>query len=430
MERRVDGGRGVTGYIHLNDANAWSLFTLGADVAIDNGSLALASPAAGTFVRSGAFVGGPFTVGTEAVPWFRLRAFTSDPGKDEHLELFTLTTDVAPGMPDLTAPLPFPEPAWHRAPRDLADVLIPGVRKNPGDPLFPGAPARQLWVGGVLRSNGATSPRIRQIRVDYLRDTAISSLPAVYGREAVPRERLERVLALHEMPFRELDAAIAEMPRLLDPAAAPAGDHPAWLPWLAAWLDFDLTDRWTEAQTRELVASAFELYGARGTIEGLLRYLKIYTGVDARITEPSASTRIWALGQTSTLGFTTQLAAAPAEGAVLDATATLDASHLTRAGRFGAALFEDVAHRFCVDVYCAGLRDAHVLDDVRAVLDREKPAHTVYSLRVIGARMRVGLQARIGIDAIVARRSPGATLGDTLGHATLGEQQTDCTRNN
>jgi phage tail-like protein len=416
----------VTGYIHLNDANAWPLVKLGADVSIDDGSLVLTSPTAGTFVRSGAFVGGPLTIGTDPVPWFRLRAFTSDLGDDEHVELFTQAADAPPAAPDLGAPVPFPEPAWHRAPRDLDDVLIPGLRKNTAEPLFPGAPARQLWVGGVLRGNGETSPRIHQIRVEYVRDTAIGSLPAVYARDAVSRERLERVLALHEMPFRELDAAIADMPRLLDPAAAPAGGHPAWLPWLAAWLDFDLTDRWTDAETRELVASAFELYGGRGTIEGLRRYLKIYAGVEARITEPAASVRIWALGQTSTLGFTTELAAASADGAVLDATATLDASHLTRGEHFGATLFEDVAHRFCVDVYCADLRRPHALDDVRAVLDREKPAHTVYSLRAIGARMRVGVQARVGIDAIVAGGPPLAAVGAVLGGDPLGAGQTDC----
>lgn len=203
------------------------------------------------------------------------------------------------------------------------------------------------------------------------------------------------------------------------------------LPWLAAWLDFDLTDRWTEAQTRQLVASAFELYGTRGTIEGLRRYLKIYAGVEARITEPAQTAKIWSLGHTSTLGFTTQLAAASAAGAVLDATATLDASHLTRGEAFGAPLFEDVAHRFCVDIYCADLRQPRALDQVRAVLDREKPAHTVYSLRVIEPRMRVAVQARLGLDTIVALGPRPATLGTVLGGARLADTQTDCspTRN-
>jgi phage tail-like protein len=417
----------VTGYLHLNDADAWTAFNRGADVVIDDGALALRSVGPGAFVRSGAFIGGPFTVGSEPVPWFRLRAFTSDRREDEHVELFTFTSDTPPTPVNLADELPFGSPSWHKAPRNLTDVLIPGIRQSPSDPPFPGGSARQLWIGGVLRGAGSSSPHIHQFRVDYGRETAIGRIPSVYRRETAPRERLERLLALHETPFRELDEAIADVPRLFDPAAAPAGDHPAWLPWLAAWLDFDLTNRWTEEETRRLLASAFELYGTRGTIEGLRQYLRIYAGVEARITEPAAAVRVWSLGESSTLGFTTQLASGSAEGAVLDATATLDASHLTRGERFGAALFEDVAHRFCVDIYCADLRHPRTLDDVRAVLDREKPAHTVYSLRAIGARMRVGIQARLGIDAVVAGRPAAATLGTVLGGARLGEQQTECT---
>jgi phage tail-like protein len=419
----------VNGFLYLNDANAWSQFDLGTDVVVDpaDGALVLKS-AGGKFVRSGAFKAGAFTVGDdEAVPWYRLRISAGELREDEHIELFTLTSDSAPTPVALSDPLPFPEPHWYRAPRDVGDVLVPGAAKNPGDPLFPSGPARQLWIGGVLRGNSRTSPRIRQIRVDYQRETAVESLPAVYRRAPGARERLERLLSLTENPLRDLDSLIENVVRLFDPAAAPAGEHPAWLSWLAAWLDFDLTDRWSEAETRELVARAFQLYGTRGTIEGLRRYLKLYAGVDARISEPAAATRLWALGVTSTLGFTTALAPGSADGAVLDATATLDASHLTRGEHFGATLFEDVAHRFCVDVYCADLRHPGTLDDVRAVLDREKPAHTMYSLRVIAPALRVGVQAQLGIDTIVGSGPAPAMVGGVLDAAPLGERQTDCT---
>lgn len=415
----------MTGFLHLNDANSWTDFDRGTAIVIDHGALAL-KKVGNTYLRSGAFLAGPITIGGEPVAWFRLRASMPPLGAGEHIELFTQATDAPPAPVTLTDEMPFADPKWHKAPRDLADVLIPGRREHSKAPLFPGAPSRQLWIGGVLRGNGATTPRIEQMRVDHGRDTSIGALPSVYRRDAVSCERLERLLALEETPFRELDAMIADLPALYDPAAAPAGEPPAWLRWLAAWLDFDLTDRWSEKETRALVAAAFERYGARGTIEGLRRSIQIYTGVNARISEPAAAVRVWALAQTSTLGVTTQLASGSASGAVLDSTATLDASHLTRGDRFGATLFEDVAHRFCVDVYCADLRTPRLLEEVRAVLDREKPAHTVYSVRTIGARMRVGLQARVGVDAIVAGGPALATVGTVLGSDRLGDKQTDC----
>jgi phage tail-like protein len=417
----------MSGFFYLNDANAWSKFSLGGSVTIapEDAALTLA-PVGSGFVRWGAFVAGPFTIGDEPVAWFRLRADGPPLLDDEHVELFTQTTDSVPTPVVLGDPLPFADPRWHATPRDVLEVLIPGARQHAGDPLFPGAAMRQLWVGGILRSSGRSTPRINQIRVEYGRDTSIDALPSAYRRDASARERLERFLAMTETPWRQLGTTIGDLPRLFDPAATPSTGDPSWLSWLAAWLDFDLIDRWTEAEARRLLAGAFEVYGARGTVEGLRRYLKIYAGVEARIFEPATATRVWALGETSTLGFTTELAASSAEGAVLDATATLDASHLTRSEQFGAALFEDVAYRFCVSVYCADLRSPGALDGVRAVLDKEKPAHTTYSLRVIDARMRVGVQAQLGVDTIVATRPSSAVLGTMLGRATLGETQVDC----
>jgi len=119
------------------------------------------------------------------------------------------------------------------------------------------------------------------------------------------------------------------------------------------------------------------------------------------------------------LGFTTMLAPSHAQGAVLDSTATLDRSYLTRTEDFGAALFEDVAHRFCVKIYCAELTRSGALEDAKAVIEREKPAHTVCHVCVIEPRMRVGVQARVGIDAIVAEGPEPAHLGMKLDTGVL-----------
>ncbi|MCL4852827.1 MAG: hypothetical protein KJZ78_15810, partial [Bryobacteraceae bacterium] len=52
-------------------------------------------------------------------------------------------------------------------------------------------------------------------------------------------------------------------------------------------------------------------------------------------------------------------------------------------------------------------------------IDREKPAHTEYELCVIGPQMRVGIQARVGIDSIVAAGPRGAATGKPLGDGVL-----------
>ena len=75
-----------------------------------------------------------------------------------------------------------------------------------------------------------------------------------------------------------------------------------------------------------------------------------------------------------------------------------------------APLFEEIAHLFYVWVYRAELKRPCTLAKVKEVLDKEKPAHTVYQLCEVDARFRVGFQARIGVDAIVGGPHPGMRL--------------------
>jgi len=125
------------------------------------------------------------------------------------------------------------------------------------------------------------------------------------------------------------------------------------------------------------------------------------------------------------LGFNTVLAPAHEQGAVLASTATLGQSHLLAAEDIGVPVFEDIAHRFAVQVYAAQLAGPRTRDAVIATLEREKPAHTTYHLCVIDARMRVGFQARIGVDSIVAGPAPAMRLGDPAplgGESVLADQ--------
>jgi len=121
----------------------------------------------------------------------------------------------------------------------------------------------------------------------------------------------------------------------------------------------------------------------------------------------------WVLGE-SALAMTTALTIASADGAVLGTTAVLDRSHIGQADEYGQALYDETAHRFVVRLYAADAPNADAVARVRAVLDREKPAHTVYDLCVISARMRVGVQARVGVDTLVGGANAPSPLGDGL----------------
>jgi phage tail-like protein len=405
----------TSGFLHLNAGSAWPGFQTPGLVVAPDGALRL-DTVGGQFLARAAFLGGPFeTPEARPVSWFRLEGVADPPPPGTHLQLFTFTADAGPAPFNPSAEDPFPAPGWAGAPRDALDLLIP----NP--------PARLFWVGGLLRSDGSGTPALRQLRVSYGRDTYLRHLPAIYGDDPAGRELTERLLALPASVLGGLERAIDDLPGLFDPDSAPGGEPPSWLHWLAGWLAFLPSENWTEGDTRLHVGQAFDLAGRRGTVDGLRRYLRIYAGVEAHVDEPGLRTTLWALGETSTLGLSTTLAPAAAQGAVLGSSATLDASHVTRGDDFGAALFEDVAHRFCVAVYCAELRRPGVLDDVRAVIEREKPAHTTCHVRVIEPRMRVGVQARVGLDAIVGLAPVAVQVGGTvLGHAILAAEAAPC----
>jgi phage tail-like protein len=402
---------GQAGYFYLNAANAWPSFVFTSIHVDSHGTMRLAKTPGG-YTTAGVFMGGPFDVKPGPVAWFRLGAIADELSENTHIQLFTFTNDTGtpPYFPLTTTPFN----GWSPIPRDRLQAVIPN------------ATARRLWLGGVMRSDGTSTPSLHQIRVDYGRETYLDHMPAIYRRNDASRDFLERFLALAQSGIGVVQREINDLPQLFDSDAAPASGFPSWLAWLCGWLAWQINEHWTHAQTRDSLADAFSLYGERGTVRGLRRYLKIYAGVNAHIFEPAQHATLWSLGENSTLGFTTMLAPSAAQGAVLGASAVLDRSSLADPNaRFGGVLFSDIAHRFCVLIYCAQLTRPGALQAARAVVEREKPAHTVCDVCVIDAAMRVGSQASVGVDAIVGSE-PLAQVGRRLAHVVLATKDREC----
>jgi hypothetical protein len=123
----------------------------------------------------------------------------------------------------------------------------------------------------------------------------------------------------------------------------------------------------------------------------------------------------------SLLGVSTGLAGAEPQGAVVGTTAVLDGSYLSPQEAYATPLFAEVAHQFTVRVYRGrGYRD-HTLAAVRGLLDREAPAHTSGHVCVVEPRMRVGVQARVGVDAVVAGPEASTAMrAEAAGGLVLG----------
>lgn len=361
--------------------------------------------AAGGFVKSGVLWGGPFGALGRPLAWHRLRALGAVREPRTRFRFFVFTSDGdEPPPPPVAAdggPGSFDESPWRALPQDLPDALVGG------------APAQRLWVGVQLGSDGGASPRLEQLRIDFDHETYTQYLPAVYAKRAPDPGVLDRFLSLFESLFVDVESEIARLDRLFDPWAAPAG----WLEELAGWLALDLEEDWSEEKKRRAIAQAFAAYAWRGTARGLREAIRFRTGVEARIEEPLLHAAWWSLPEggagedtpataMSILGFTTALAPAEPQGAVLGTSAVFDQSHLITAQELGTPLFEETAHRFTVGIYDFQAHEPETLRRVRAVVESEKPAHTTYQLCVIGPRLRVGFQARIGVDTVVGGGGP------------------------
>ena len=362
------------------------------------------------------------------VSWHRLQAVFESLAQGAHLRLFVHTSNIESSAPAVHPDdnNPFADPKWRPrsdGPDEFSDI---------SDLFIGGEPAAFLWVGALFSGDGLSTPIVSQMRVEFDHDDYRQHLPAIYRDESPCGDFLSRFLSMFESFFGEVELEVENLSRLFDTAAAPA----QFLPWLASWLALELDEDWSENEKRRRIATAFESYSRRGTVAGLRESLLAFAGVSAIIEEPILNSAWWAMPaadepcgckksnsrskekawgatENSILGVTTMLAPAEAQGAVLGTTTTLGGSHLITNEEYGAPLFEDVANQFSVQIYRGQLGCAETLAQVREVIESEKPAHTSYHLCIIEPRLRVGFQARVGVDAVVAGPPLPIALGES-----------------
>jgi phage tail-like protein len=343
--------------------------------------------------------------------WHRLHAKIEMPA-GAHIQFFTFAADAGPAPAvDPAATSPFAT-GWQAHPPDVTDLLLDTQ------------PARLLWIGAHFTADGGqATPALSQLRVQFDHTSYLPFLPEIYREKASCDDFLLRLLSLYESFFDEVEGDIGNLASILDPYAIPE-EH---LAWLAGFLALELPETLGEGDRRERVAGAFERYAKRGTVQGLVEELRLSTGIHAVIEEPAQYLGVWSLaaesagGGNSILGLTTMLASSEPQGAVVGRSATLDRSQIISQEEFGAPLFDAVAHRFTVLVYAGEAQCEGRLDEIRAVLDREKPAHTTYDLCVLETGMSVGFQCRLGIDTVVGGQAGASPLGD--GNLILAGQQ-------
>lgn len=364
-----------------------------------------------SFAQSGLLWSGAIRVGLLDHFWNRIHSSIDLPA-GTHVEFFFVSGTTAPPMPVAGSADPFPAP-WRPAGVDVMDFFI-------GGPETP-----KLWIGARFSNDVHASPVLGQLRLEFDQQGYLTHLPAIY-RAPTCDDFLLRFLSLFESFFQEMETRIEGLPGLFDPASAPG----EFLPWLAGFLALDLPESWSDAAKREAIAGAYASYARRGTAAGLQEALRVQAGVHAVVDEPIQAMGWWSMPapaasckpaaagtwddtESSILGFNTVLASVEPQGAVVGTTATLDRSHIIAEEEYGSKLFEAAAYQFTVQVYRGEVDCPAKLARVTEVVEREKPAHTVYRLCVIEPGLRIGYKARLGIDTVVGGSPTPTRLGES-----------------
>ena len=122
-------------------------------------------------------------------------------------------------------------------------------------------------------------------------------LPALYSES----EFMGRFLLIFESILGPLESVIDNMAYYFDPGLCPE----EMLPWLASWFGVEMDETLPVERRRELVKSANLLFRWRGTRRGLREYLRLFTGVEPRITEDFGGIGLdgaYELGRNAVLG--------------------------------------------------------------------------------------------------------------------------------
>ncbi|HEU4655138.1 MAG TPA: phage tail protein [Steroidobacteraceae bacterium] len=384
------------------------------------------------YASAGTLDAGPFDAGEERT-WERVWV-DAEMAADAAIvmKVAATQTSAAPGTTD-----------WVTLP--ASDVLLAEHTSQP---------ARFVWFKVELATNSPqSSVRVVQVRAATAAEDLREYLPLTYRRHDQDTEGfLGRWLALLRGEFGRIEEFLDDMPRVANVRFAP----PSALSWLAQWLGLELPQIADDAERRTLLARAVQLFARRGTKASIAEFVALHTGIKPAIVESFAERSIWILGSSSRLDLDTRLPAldplgmiVPDENAGSGCCPPLADDHAqcspcahsnavpemsaiqTPIGRvvvgesgplasyqIGLPLYSEIAYRFCVLVDSYRACDAGTRQEIARIVDREKPAHTDYRVEYVAPEMRVGLQARVGLDAIVGGEPPPFRLAAHVGIET------------
>jgi phage tail-like protein len=336
---------------------------------------------AGSFAHTGSFTTTALDSNIESCPWHRVQMKGNVPA-NASLRVESSTRDTTTATWTSFVP---------------CGVL---TGSNP-DCLIQSVPGRFLQLRLTLYSDGTVSPRIHALKVFFPRESYLEYLPSVFQDDPQSRVFLDRFLSIFQTTFDSLDAKLDNLWQFFDPLSTPS----AALPWLAAWIAFPLDQTQPVAQQRRLLSGAVASYQQRGTVAGLQQAVQNWTGVqNVRILEHFRLRNWTFLPVSGGLGQGARLWSHNFYGRLqVGVSSQIGSFRLTNEPQPESEPLDWGANQFSVlfpaNPYTASANAA----SVSKIVEREKPVHTQATMCPIFPRLRVGIQATLGIDAYVGK---------------------------
>ena len=343
------------------------------------------------FLREGSLLTDPIDSGLPRCRWHRVR-IDADVPNGTTLEASVATNESPDNEPHINDWTPTP-PARPNSSGSF-------------DFLIDQPPGRYLFVKLQLTGDGASTPVVRRVRLDFPRVTSLEYLPPIYRERPEAEDFSERFLSIFDATIAELDQAIERSPALLDATGVPD----SVLPWLGGFLDVTFDPGWTPSRMRRVMRSVPELYRRRGTPTGLRDAVKLIFDVEPVIQE-MASERNWAgLGERSNVGAMRLYGRSLARLRL--GRSALGAAPIRSFGDPDVDPLLEHAYRFRVLIPPRRLNENERERLERLIADL-KPAHTVGSVRVGGKGFLLGNLSAVGIDTGFGTLDP-PVLGKTV----------------
>jgi phage tail-like protein len=391
------------------------------------------------YEREGMVVIGPLDSLIDHCTWHRA-IFRGSMPDGSRIELETYTSNIELPKSEIDA---LPESLWETRLQCL------DLRPPSWDGLLRSPKGRYLWLRLKLFGKGSTTPELQNLEIEFPRVSLRRFMPAVYGFEPVSADFTDRLMAIPDRSLRDYENVIDRFPGNLDPLSTP------FLGWLASWVGVTLDRQLPESLRRQILKTSANSQQLRGTRLGLWRQLVTTIGFDRhRIscqcdvepgscrkpaqTCPPTPKHVWTweppplilehfkLRRWMELGV-----GRLGDDAMIWGKSIVNRSQLGETARVGVTQlkasqdplrdpFHVYAHKFTVFVpACAG-NTPEKRRSLENLIKRESPAHTLGNIEFVEARMRIGFQSMIGLDAVVARVPQGVRLGETpIGPASV-----------